>query len=161
MKDLVVGNSWIPMYWQFSSETYDLLKFQLKQFLPGFGTCLEEIPTTDNIFINFLFRSGSIEKSMNASFVDIELTMFGNSYYGGCKRTMKMLRKNYGKKTVIGAYTLFDVSKTDAQIEEEIPTYRKLLREGVHLFYTDDIEEMAHLTRGHRRCRGPKRPYYN
>ena len=124
-------------------------------------SCLCFVNTKDNEFIDFLFQSGTVEKSIGASFTDLELTMFNNTLYGQTNHTMCMLQKHYGSEIVVGAYTLFDVSKTTAQIDSEIPLYKELVKDRVNLFYTDDICGMRRIIRQVRRCRGRfKSNYY-
>ena len=94
---------------------------------------------------------------MNATFVDIDQVMFNDPTYGGIDKTVKTLKKNYGKGAVIGAYTLYDMNLSGAEIEAIEGRYQMLLRQGVHIFYTDDIVRLRCLgyrTGGrHRRCR--------
>ena len=90
---------------------------------------------------------------MHGSFVDIELIMFGNKLYGGCKNTLKMIKRNYGPETVIGVYTLFDLSKRRRQIKNEIPKYIKLVKRGVDLLHTDDIKRAKKLVMRRSRIR--------
>ena len=94
---------------------------------------------------------------MNATFVSIDQSMFNDPTYGGIDKTVKTLRKNYGKDVVIGAYTLYDMTLSGAEIEAIEGRYQMLLRQGVHTFNTDDIVRLRCLgyrTGGrHRRCR--------
>ena len=94
---------------------------------------------------------------MNATFVSIDQSMFNDPTYGGIDKTVKTLRKNYGKDVVIGAYTLYDMNLSGAEIEAIEGRYQMLLRQGVHTFNTDDIVRLRCLgyrTGGrHRRCR--------
>ncbi|XP_065070708.1 uncharacterized protein LOC135695518 [Rhopilema esculentum] len=152
---LVIGNSYTPAYWYQPPQVYAALKASLQQ-LPGLQTCLADIPTTDNRFVDFFYQSGTVEKAMNATFVDIDQVMFNDPTYGGIDQTVKTLKKNYGKKVVIGAYTIYDMHLSGAQIEAVEGRYKMLLRQGVHIFYTDDIVKLRCLgyrTGGrHRRC---------
>lgn len=159
-----IGYSWVPLYWHLPDAAYEGQKFELKVLFPGFLTCIDNVPTNRS-FVDFFFRTGSLEKSIRASLTDVEFSIFGNAFYGGWKQTTQMLRKNYAKDIVIGAYTVFDLSKTHAQIEAEKPTYVRLLKDGVNLFYTDDIGAMALLLKTtpgkHTECRRLKRRSYN
>ena len=152
MYDLVIGTSWIPAYWSVPLSLRHLPKldliwvFSLLFPLNGVTQCLSGIPTNENNdFFNFLFQSGTVEKQIDAAFTDLEFSMFNNISYGNATHTMCMLKKNYGKHVVVGAYTLHDLSKTAAQIASETPVYVNLLRDRVDLFYTDNICDMVQL----------------
>ena len=126
----------------------------MKALYPGLMTCLGDIPTANNAFLDFLFQSGSVEKSIGASFTDIEFTMFNNTAYGGTNHTMCALKKNHGWHIVVAAYTLFDLSKTATEIDSEKPRYMDLVKDGVDMFYTDDICGMVEIVeqlKHHRR----------
>ena len=124
---------------------HELQKQELMFLFNNLIPCLFNIPTTNNVFIDFLFQSGTVEKQIGAAFVDLEFSMFNNSFFGGATHTMCMLKKNYGRHAVVGAYTLHDLSKTAAQIANETPVYVNLLRDRVDLFYTDNICDMVQL----------------
>ena len=125
---------------------------------PGLRTCLDDITTVNNEFIDFLFQSGSVEKSIGASFMDIDFTMFNNTAYGGINHTTCVLKKNYGWHIAIAAYTLFDLSKTPAQIDSEKSRYMDLVKDGVDLFYTDDICGMIDIV---QRLQHYRRHFYS
>ena len=143
MTDLVIGASWNPQYWNLSP----FVKFDLIYIFKSLAQCLSPIPMSNNVFIDFLFQSGTVEKQISASFADVEISMFNNSFFGGTSHTMCMIKKNYGRPFVVGAYTLHDLSKTAAEIVSETPVYVNLLKDRVNLFYTDDICAMVQLVR--------------
>ena len=139
--ELVIGASWNPQYWELAQ----YVKFDLVHIFESLAPCLSPIPIPNNVFINFLFQSGTVEKQLNASFADLEISMFNNSSFGGTSHTVCMLKKNYGVHLVVGAYTLHDLSKTAAEIASETPVYINLLKDRVDLFYTDNICAMVQL----------------
>ena len=141
---------------------YEGQKQEVKALMPGLDTCLDDIPTTGNTFVDFFYRTGTLEKSIQASFVDVQFMMFNNPLFGGSTKTVQMFKKNYGKKIVIGAFTLFDLSKTNTEINAEKKKYKELVKQKVHLLHTDDIIGMKRLIKEtpgrHRGCK--KHPYY-
>ena len=109
---LVIGIAWSPGYWYAPLIVQDKLKAQLIKAMPALQTCLKAIPTANNTFLNFLYTSGTLEKSMHASFTDVDYRMFNDQRFGGPANanTMQMLKANYGSDIAVATYTTYDLS---------------------------------------------------
>ena len=136
--NLVVGSFYSTKYWNKDSKWYSDLKKQLKTF-PGLETCLDSLPNNRSL-IDFLFEKGSVFKSINASFVDMDYKIYSNKTIN--KDTVKTLKDNYNKKVSFGAWTIYSMSMNAAQIEASEAEVQKLVDQGAERLITDDIPRL-------------------
>ena len=89
--------------------------------MPGLSTCLAPVPPVNNAFVNFLYTSGTIEKSIKAAVTDLDYRLFNQPYFGGPanSHSIQMLKTNYGPNIVVGTYTTYDLSLTPSQVQYE------------------------------------------
>ena len=136
--NLVVGSFYSTKYWNRNAAWYTDLKKQLKKF-PGLETCLDPLPSNRSL-IDFLFKKGSIFKSINASFVDMDYRIYGNKTIS--KNTIKTLQDNYSKDISFGAWTVYSMSMDSAQIEASEGEIQNLISKGAERLITDDIPRL-------------------
>ena len=136
--DLVVGSFYSTSYWNKDTAWYSGLKKQLKT-LPGLSTCLDALPSNRSL-IDFLFEKGSVFKSINASFVDMDYKIYSNKSIN--KDAVKTLRDNYNKKLSFGAWTIYSMSMDSAQIEASEDQVQALIDKGAERLITDDIARL-------------------
>ena len=113
--------------------------------MPGMKECSKLLPP-NNKTLDFLLLSGSLEKSLKASFKHIDFSIFNNPLYGGDmnKDTLKMLARNYGKNFVVGTGGYYDLHLSRQQNKELLPTYKKLIKH-MKMIFTDDLTRTRKL----------------
>jgi len=136
--DLVVGSFYSTSYWNKDTAWYSSVKKHLKT-LPGLSTCLDALPSNRSL-MDFLFEKGSVFKSINASFVDMDYKIYGNKSIN--KDAVKTLRDNYNKKLSFGAWTIYSMSMSNAQIEASEDKVQALIDKGAERLITDDIARL-------------------
>ena len=136
--NLVVGSFYSTKYWSGNAALYAHLKKQLKTF-PGLGSCLDSLPNNRSL-MDFLFEKGSVFKSINASFVDMDYKIYSNKTIK--KDTVKTLRDNYNKKISFGAWTIYSMSMDSAQIKASEGQVQTLINKGAERLITDDIPRL-------------------
>ena len=136
---LVVGTFYEEDYWKASSSWYAGWKQLMKTHYPGLRTCLDAIPN-DRSLIDFLFEKGSIFKSINASFVDMEFTIYDNKQFSN--NTFKTLRDNYSKKISAGAWTIYSMKLNETETEATEAQVAHLIKEGAERLITDDVPRL-------------------
>lgn len=149
-----------PLAWNVPSYVYPLMKAQLKRLLPGLKTCLDPVPATTKL-TDFIFLSGTIDKSIKSSFSFTDYQIFNNPAYGGVanKNTLKMMKQNYGPKFVVAAGVLFLMNLSNTANKALVPKFQTLIKQGVPLFVTDDIRRLTKLVRRTLGRRHGRRPH--
>ncbi|XP_065058703.1 uncharacterized protein LOC135686407 [Rhopilema esculentum] len=137
--NLVVGSFYEEQYWQQDSVWYSSLKRQLKESFPGLGTCLDGLPN-DRSLMDFVFKKGSIFKSMNASFVDMQFTVYNNKKFSN--NTFKTLRDNYNEKISFGAWTVYSMKLNSAETDATEKQVQLLIDNGAERLITDDVPKL-------------------
>ena len=150
-----------PLAWKFPSYAYPPFKAQLQRLLPGLKTCLIPVPATTKM-VDFLYLSGTIDKSIKASFSFIDYPMFNNPTYGGVanKNTLKMMKQNYGPKFVVASGVTFEMHLSNAANKALVPKFQTMIRQGVPMFVTDDIRRFTKLVRRTLGRRHGRRPHF-
>ena len=137
--NLVVGTFYEEKYWKENSAWYATVKQMLKTHFPGLKTCLDAIPN-DRSLMDFLFEKGSIFKSINASFVDMQFTIYDNKQFSN--NTFKTLRDNYNKKISAGAWTIYSMKLNETETEATEAQVAHLVKEGAERLITDDVPRL-------------------
>ena len=137
--NLVVGTFYTELYWKVHNSWYVACKGMMKNHYPGLRTCLDAIPN-DRSLIDFLFEKGSIFKSINASFVDMEFTIYDNKQFSN--NTFKTLRDNYSKKISAGAWTIYSMKLNETETEATEEQVAHLIKEGAERLITDDVPRL-------------------
>lgn len=137
--NLVVGSFYKEQYWKESSYWYGGCKQMLKNHYPGMKTCVDAIPN-DRSLMDFLFEKGSIFKSINASFVDMQFTIYDNKQFSN--NTFKTLRDNYNNKISAGAWTIYSMKLDEKETEATEAQVAHLIKEGAERLITDDVPRL-------------------
>ncbi len=153
--NMVVGTAYTKQFWDVSPAVFQHVKTSLIQLFPSVAPCLNPIPTTSNAFMTYLYTNGIIEKAMGASFVDIEISMFNNPLFG-TSDTVTTFRTNYNANIFVGGYTAYSMEKDKAGIKEDEEIIKRMIRQGIRFFVTDDIEKMKKMAK-----KKPKKPKKN
>ncbi|XP_065070957.1 uncharacterized protein LOC135695713 isoform X1 [Rhopilema esculentum] len=145
---LVVGTFVYAELFSQEPETYGMLKDQFKRLMPGLETCLDELPN-DNSTFDFLYKSGTLEKSMDANYNMIDARIFNNIKYGGAPNadSFKMIKKNYGKRFVTGAGIFYPLGFEESVISQFEPVFKALVNAGADILVTDDLRRTKQLVR--------------
>ena len=136
--NLVVGTFYEEKYWKQDSAWYAACKRMLKTY-PGLKTCLDAIPN-DRSLMDFLFEKGSVFKSINASFVDMQFTIYDNKKFSN--NTFKTLRDNYNNKISAGAWTIYSMKLNETETEATEAQVAHLIKEGAERLITDDVPRL-------------------
>ena len=125
-----------------------MLKDQFKRLMPGLETCLDELPN-DNSTFDFLYNSGTLEKSMDSNYNMIDARIFNNVKYGGAPNadSFKMIKKNYGKRFVTGAGIFYPLGFEESVISQFEPVFKALVHAGADILVTDDLRKTKQLVR--------------
>ena len=153
----MVGTFSAREFWPQPAFVYELYKNQLKRFMPGLKSCLDPVSSADNSFVSYVLLSGTIEKSINATFTDIDLVMLDSCQYRTTSSTMRTLRKNFGEcDYVIGTYTVYGMTEDRLAHQESEWKVDRLIQEGINYMITDDPARLARKLGRHRHSR----PHY-
>ena len=140
--DLVVGTFYSQSYWSKSTQTYVDIKNALQK-LPGLATCFQQQTapiSSDRSFMDNLFESGTFFKSINASFVDMEYTIYDNPAVSN--NTFATLRKNYNPKISAGAWTIYSMKLDAKKTEATESRVQSLIDQGAERLITDDVPRL-------------------
>ena len=86
---------------------------------------------------------------MQASFNFISADLFNNPEYGGPVNsdTMRMVERNYGRHFVVGTGGFYDIHLSKKKIRSSLPTYKRVIKLGVTMIFTDDLIKTKRLVR--------------
>lgn len=136
--NLVVGSFYSTRYWKETPGWYANVKKQLKTF-PGLETCLDALPNNRSL-VDFLFEKGSLFKSINASFVDMDYKIYSDKTIN--KNAVKTLRDNYNKKLSFGAWTIYSMKMSSKEMDASEGKVQGLIDQGAERLITDDIPRL-------------------
>merc|ERR1712141_840542 len=145
---LAIGTFYVEMGWRLPSALYRLINLQLSRLLPGLKDCLKTLPSS-NRTLGYFLTTGSLEKSIQASFAFIMPNIFNNPEYGGPmnNNTMQMVRGNYGRKFVVGTGGFYDIHLPKEKIRSSLETHKRVIKLGVKMIFTDDLIKTKRLVR--------------
>ena len=86
---------------------------------------------------------------MRASYTFITPVIFNNPQYGGQKnkKTMKMVRRSYGKGFVVGTGGFFDIKLPQKKVSAVLALHRNVIKLGAKMIITDDLIKTKRLIR--------------
>jgi len=145
---LVVGTFIVDVAWRFPPVFYHLINTQMVKLLPGLKGCLKNLPSS-NKTMDYYFVNGVMEKFMRASYTFITPVIFNNPQYGGQKnkKTMKMVRRSYGKGFVVGTGGFFDIKLPQKKVSAVLALHRNVIKLGAKMIITDDLIKTKRLIR--------------
>ncbi len=136
--NLVVGTFYSTSYWRYTAAEYQKAATALGA-LPGMTSCVSQLPL-DRRFMDFLFDTGSMFKAINASFVDMDYTIYNNPMYSN--KTFETLKRNYNPKVSAGAWTIYSMKLDATQTEASETRVQNLIDMGAERLITDDVTRL-------------------
>ena len=124
-------------YWQLSSSQYAEIKKYYKIYLPGLSECLDNLPN-DKSMMDFLFSSGTLLYSTEATSTGVFIDMFLDSKVNQGKDLFKILGNSLVPTISIGSGVVDWLETPNALKAAQDKLWPKLIKQGIQSLLTDD-----------------------